>query len=106
MISQIISFQVLGKWFSQGNVTVFKLDVREEHEDETRVDLGMLRFSSKWNKGIFSGLKVVYELKSRDEGHMWAKSAGKWRGRDTSARDEVTRSHEGSYRCKWDTVEV
>ena len=47
MISQIISFQVLGKWFSQGNVTVFKLDVREEHEDETRVDLGMLRFSSK-----------------------------------------------------------
>ena len=45
MISQIISFQVLGKWFSQGNVTVFKLDVREEHEDETRVDLGMLGFS-------------------------------------------------------------
>ena len=34
MISQIMDFQVSGKWFSQGNVTVFKLDVGEEHEDE------------------------------------------------------------------------
>ena len=53
MIFQIISFQVSGKWFSQENVTVFKLDVREEHEDETRVDLGMLGFSYQVKFGDF-----------------------------------------------------
>ena len=51
MIFQIISFQVSGKWFSQGNVTVFKLDVGEEYEDEDdtgywgRTQFGIVRVS-------------------------------------------------------------
>ena len=53
MIFQIISFQVSGKWFSHGIVTVFKLDVGEEHEDKTRVDLGMLGFSFQVKFGDF-----------------------------------------------------
>ena len=81
MIFQIISFQVSGKWFSQENVTVFKLDVGEEHEDETWVDLGMLGFSYQVIFGDFQWTEGSLWVKSRDEGHVWAKSTGKWHGK-------------------------